>query len=107
MYDPLLPPDIKRTAMKIENCRKVIPDMTEMYTENFVFQLFLVLQLFAREFVIVLKSNLLTNRQTNFRICITVSLHSSEILNMHILQNKAAFPARVYLFKVISGFVQR
>ena len=78
-----------------------------MYTENFAFQLFIVLQLLAREFVIVLKSNLLTNRLTNFRICITVSLHSSEILNKHILQNKTTLPASVYLFKVTSGFVEK
>ena len=76
--------------------------MTEMYTENFAFLLFRVLQLFAHGFAIVLKSNLLTNRLTNFPICITVSFHSSENLKKHILQNKSSLPAAVNLFKVIS-----
>ena len=81
--------------------------MIEMCIKNSAFQLFIVLRFYAREFVIVTKSNLQTNRQKNFRICITVSLHSSEILNKHILQNKATLLASIYLFKVTSEFVQR
>ena len=98
---------LKVQSWKLKNCCKIIAFMIEMYTKNFAFQLFIVLRLYAREFVIVTKSNLQTNRQKNFRICITVSLHSSEILNKHILQNKATLPASIYLFKVTSEFVQR
>ena len=72
--------------------------MIDKYTENFALQLFIDLQLLARDFVIVLKSNLLTNRLTNFCICITVSLHSLEILNKHNLQNTATLSASIYLF---------
>ena len=72
--------------------------MIDKYTENFALQLFIDLQLLARDFAIVLKSNLLTNRLTNFCICITVSLHSLEILNKRNLQNTATLSASIYLF---------
>ena len=107
MHDLQLPPDIKGKVMKSEKLLKNYRVHERNVHLKFHIPAIIVLQLFGREFVIISKSNLLTNRQTNFHICITVSLNSSRISNKHVLQNKATIPTSIYLFKVTSAFVQR